>query len=174
MENHAGGYGGGGFLPVALLRTVLAGADDHVGDVLGIGHIARRADANFGQRVDAAAVAWLHRRELEHEMAALRAIASSLGPVLTFDVVDHGTLTPGKQRRDDQADAFAGTRRRKRENVFGSVVAQVVQAVRPLLEESADVNALRIRHQSGFVNFFGRSEERRVGKECRSRWSPYH
>ena len=22
--------------------------------------------------------------------------------------------------------------------------------------------------------FFHRSEERRVGKECRSRWSPYH
>ena len=31
---------------------------------------------------------------------------------------------------------------------------------------------------SGFVIPFGnviaRSEERRVGKECRSRWSPYH
>ena len=32
---------------------------------------------------------------------------------------------------------------------------------------------------NGFLNcrFFvddGRSEERRVGKECRSRWSPYH
>ena len=24
------------------------------------------------------------------------------------------------------------------------------------------------------VYFFLRSEERRVGKECRSRWSPYH
>src|SRR2546423_14916596 len=24
------------------------------------------------------------------------------------------------------------------------------------------------------VNFICRSEERRVGKECRSRWSPYH
>ena len=24
------------------------------------------------------------------------------------------------------------------------------------------------------VTFFLRSEERRVGKECRSRWSPYH
>src|SRR5439155_11564585 len=24
------------------------------------------------------------------------------------------------------------------------------------------------------VDGFGRSEERRVGKECRSRWSPYH
>ena len=23
-------------------------------------------------------------------------------------------------------------------------------------------------------NYFNRSEERRVGKECRSRWSPYH
>ena len=22
--------------------------------------------------------------------------------------------------------------------------------------------------------YYGRSEERRVGKECRSRWSPYH
>ena len=25
-----------------------------------------------------------------------------------------------------------------------------------------------------FQNVYGRSEERRVGKECRSRWSPYH
>ena len=24
------------------------------------------------------------------------------------------------------------------------------------------------------LNVLGRSEERRVGKECRSRWSPYH
>ena len=28
---------------------------------------------------------------------------------------------------------------------------------------------------SGKINYFNnRSEERRVGKECRSRWSPYH
>ena len=26
----------------------------------------------------------------------------------------------------------------------------------------------------GFKRLLGRSEERRVGKECRSRWSPYH
>ena len=32
--------------------------------------------------------------------------------------------------------------------------------------QAAGVNAL--------VVFLGRSEERRVGKECRSRWSPYH
>src|SRR2546425_3659332 len=28
--------------------------------------------------------------------------------------------------------------------------------------------------RSPFDMFWGRSEERRVGKECRSRWSPYH
>ena len=27
---------------------------------------------------------------------------------------------------------------------------------------------------SSAINAIGRSEERRVGKECRSRWSPYH
>ena len=27
---------------------------------------------------------------------------------------------------------------------------------------------------SGDIKRFVRSEERRVGKECRSRWSPYH
>ena len=26
----------------------------------------------------------------------------------------------------------------------------------------------------GLLIIFARSEERRVGKECRSRWSPYH
>ena len=28
--------------------------------------------------------------------------------------------------------------------------------------------------QVGLLTVVGRSEERRVGKECRSRWSPYH
>ena len=34
-------------------------------------------------------------------------------------------------------------------------------------------NASKI-HQRAMVNVIQRSEERRVGKECRSRWSPYH
>ena len=44
---------------------------------------------------------------------------------------------------------------------------------------------LRIDFENGHISkdsyysyltysFFARSEERRVGKECRSRWSPYH
>ena len=29
-------------------------------------------------------------------------------------------------------------------------------------------------HSPAFIKLLNRSEERRVGKECRSRWSPYH
>ena len=32
----------------------------------------------------------------------------------------------------------------------------------------------RLCPDGGTVTVDGRSEERRVGKECRSRWSPYH
>ena len=35
-------------------------------------------------------------------------------------------------------------------------------------------NFTDIKTNSDFTNFTVRSEERRVGKECRSRWSPYH
>src|SRR5258708_37927480 len=44
-----------------------------------------------------------------------------------------------------------------------------------------DITALDARLHEDVLNarrnlsfFLGRSEERRVGKECRSRWSPYH
>ena len=33
---------------------------------------------------------------------------------------------------------------------------------------------LCLTHFKGRFTAFDRSEERRVGKECRSRWSPYH
>ena len=40
-----------------------------------------------------------------------------------------------------------------------------------LKEKGKDVNALK----ATLISFaLLRSEERRVGKECRSRWSPYH
>src|SRR3712207_7165440 len=37
-------------------------------------------------------------------------------------------------------------------------------------------NVLRahVRRDAWLLKGHGRSEERRVGKECRSRWSPYH
>ena len=35
-------------------------------------------------------------------------------------------------------------------------------------------DGLLVREDSGIYLTQDRSEERRVGKECRSRWSPYH
>ena len=41
------------------------------------------------------------------------------------------------------------------------------------LLRKAEPMDLRLDPENGFYLAF-RSEERRVGKECRSRWSPYH
>ena len=41
------------------------------------------------------------------------------------------------------------------------------------IDSKASQNELKIAELLTFLPKF-RSEERRVGKECRSRWSPYH
>ena len=44
------------------------------------------------------------------------------------------------------------------------------------LNEDSDGNLIIITTNRAIIDetFVDRSEERRVGKECRSRWSPYH
>ena len=50
------------------------------------------------------------------------------------------------------------------------------------LKEALIEQGIALIHEEGIEKFslrkaakkVGRSEERRVGKECRSRWSPYH
>ena len=37
-----------------------------------------------------------------------------------------------------------------------------------------DFYKTKVIYRDSFLNLSERSEERRVGKECRSRWSPYH
>ena len=39
--------------------------------------------------------------------------------------------------------------------------------------DKSDISTI-LRGLSGCILYTNRSEERRVGKECRSRWSPYH
>ena len=62
-----------------------------------------------------------------------------------------------------------------------SLLKQVVQSTNKIALSTAVNNEADVK----IVNFvwyeaqpdtlyFSRSEERRVGKECRSRWSPYH
>ena len=71
VQDHSRGDGRGGILPVALLRAVLAGAHDHVGDVLGVADIARREQPHLAQRIESGAGLLLNRRKLEAEMALL-------------------------------------------------------------------------------------------------------
>jgi len=47
-----------------------------------------------------------------------------------------------------------------------------IQMDRP--RDRGSQNFLRLRSEILEIMHFARSEERRVGKECRSRWSPYH
>ena len=60
----------------------------------------------------------------------------------------------------------------------------VASLVAPVAVNAADFSAVIVTdvggvddksfNQSAWENLLCRSEERRVGKECRSRWSPYH
>src|SRR3712207_9477692 len=52
------------------------------------------------------------------------------------------------------------------------IVAQAVQEA--VLKTVSDLSGLKVVEVNVYVQNVMRSEERRVGKECRSRWSPYH
>src|SRR3989442_3537024 len=62
------------------------------------------------------------------------------------------------------------------------VVGEALSEVKPLLRDRATITAADINSVERAVEReilivsaeLKRSEERRVGKECRSRWSPYH
>ena len=58
---------------------------------------------------------------------------------------------------------------------FGGIVPPGFDAPVPLQEAMRRYDVLREHESMGvLVPDQIRSEERRVGKECRSRWSPYH
>src|ERR1022692_3144645 len=62
------------------------------------------------------------------------------------------------------AHAMAGRR--------GAAVVVDVQSGHVLAAYHLDAAARRVVHPGSSIKPFTRSEERRVGKECRSRWSP--
>ena len=56
-------------------------------------------------------------------------------------------------------------------NWFNQTVKEVETELKTNLENGLNDNEVKERLKKYGLN---RSEERRVGKECRSRWSPYH
>src|SRR2546429_8180791 len=58
--------------------------------------------------------------------------------------------------------------------LFDGTIRENVAFARPTATEDEILAACHIARVDEFAESFERSEERRVGKECRSRWSPYH
>jgi len=53
--------------------------------------------------------------------------------------------------------------------------AAVMTVAAMVVAQAAVADVVGEKQDSGLGTMvYGRSEERRVGKECRSRWSPYH
>src|SRR5450631_3464170 len=96
--------------------------DKNIRNVLHIAHFLHAA-THFHQRV----VGGRARIGRVEEKAVREASAPTGGelPVLALDVMYDGRAAPGEKRRDDEAYAFAGARRRKGEHVFWAVVPQI-------------------------------------------------
>src|SRR5687767_15939660 len=82
--------------------------------------------------------------------------------VCAFDKAGVDLVEIGVPFSDPLADGIVNQMASSRALAAGATVAGVFQCVREI----------RARTQIPIV-FYTRSEERRVGKECRSRWSPY-
>ena len=77
---------------------------------------------------------------------------------------------------------FFFSSRRRHTRLQGDWSSDVCSSDLPDRFFAVALGALEVRNASndvdalieGLLHKLGRSEERRVGKECRSRWSPYH
>ena len=132
----------------------------------GMGRVYLAEDPALGRKVaikvlpPAFAADAERRGRLLHEARAASAL-NHPNIVTVYDVGDQdGTLFVAMERVEGVSlRDWASAKGR----APGEVLAVLRQAAR----------ALGVAHAAGLVHR-DRSEERRVGKECRSRWSPYH
>ena len=74
------------------------------------------------------------------------------------------------KRRKQFRGSMAGKAQRGNKISYGEYG---IVALEPAWIKSNQIEAARVA-MTRYIKRGGRSEERRVGKECRSRWSPYH
>ena len=105
------------------------------------------------------------KKETTVATCVISATASNVIPVREeTNRDDERSLVQRAQSGDEQAFA----------TLFQSHKKRVYSVCLLMTKDVADAEDLT---QEAFLQVFrsvGRSEERRVGKECRSRWSPYH
>jgi len=89
-------------------------------------------------------------------------------------------MSPARASTDDEADVRAAhpmTSQMAPLRILSAGAAKgVVQALAGPFETASGARIEATFDSAGAISnaVTGRSEERRVGKECRSRWSPYH
>src|ERR1019366_8860328 len=134
--------GGRSILPVALLGTIFAGADDHAGNVLRVTDIPWSEQPHLAQRIEAGSGLLFDRCELEANMTGLSPKTGGLGPVLAFDVVDDSGFRPRQESRNHQADAFAAAGRGESQDMFEQPhLAQRIEAGSGLLFDRCELEA---------------------------------
>ena len=86
-------------------------------------------------------------------------------------------LLEAKEKAKEMDISGAVKMKREVQNILIEAKLNARAAVKSLIENrTANVYPLDtlVAQTQGMIGFLTRSEERRVGKECRSRWSPYH
>ena len=78
-----------------------------------------------------------------------------------------------RQKRSLWTDAWRRMRR-SHTAVIGMILFALIVIVCFSAPLFSDYDAQVINSDLAMIRKYPRSEERRVGKECRSRWSPYH
>src|ERR1017187_9485804 len=110
--------------------------------------------------------------------SAIRSRRSGFGKhqIVTLDLVRSGAAAQFIERLHVRRIVH---RTQLGDEVGAEVLAKFLDEPRLLksdvVAQKAEQIAGRRRHAAEIADFgINRSEERRVGKECRSRWSPYH
>src|SRR3990167_10870049 len=89
-------------------------------------------------------------------------------PKFDFEVQDHVSIGEGLGLDFDTAAKISGAR-------FSLLKGGLARLHRALAQFMLDTHSDQHGYTETYVpHLVNRSEERRVGKECRSRWSPYH
>src|SRR3712207_4882692 len=101
------------------------------------------------------------------------------GPVTGPNAAFGAQLKNGVEQAVEDINAAGGINGQKLQMVVGDDVSDPKQGVSVANKFAAEGVKMVVGHFNSGVSIpasdvYERSEERRVGKECRSRWSPYH
>src|SRR2546422_8135171 len=139
------------------------------GALTGIGRATAVAFAQEGARVVVSGRREQEGKKLEKELRELGAEAEFVKTDVRHDDDIRALIdkTVARFGRLDAAVNCAGT-----DGTPGPVTEQTAETYAATFDTNVLGTLLSMKHELRVM--LPRSEERRVGKECRSRWSPYH